>query len=641
MRILPHRLQEFVGQTYERVRLVRATLGLVWAASGKWTPIWGMLLVGLGLMPAALVTVMRLLTDAIFELLRSPGADPAAFGSVLRLVGLTATLMVTQQLLQSGLGWVRAVQGELIQDHLHDLVHARALAVDLAFFESAEYNDRLYQASKELTSRPLALLESVGSLVQNGISLVALAALLVPYGFWLPLLLMVGALPAFLVANAHNRRYHAWWQAATTDRRWLQYYETLMTVDSIAPEMRLYGLGPHFSALYQSIRLRLRTGYLKLTREQSVQQFLSGLGAMLVSGGALLWMLWRATQGWVTAGDIVLFYQALSRGQSQLQTLMGNLSQLQRHTLYLQGLFDFLALQPEVTDPVAPVGPPQKVVEGITLRHVSFRYPGTARYVLQNFNLTIPAGKIVAIVGFNGAGKSTLVKLLCRFYDPEQGRIEIDGVDVRAMRQSDLRRLLSCMMQFPVPYVATVEDNIGFGDLARRHDQAALNAAADAAGAKEFIDRLPQGYGTLLGKLFPQGAQLSGGEWQRLALARAFFRQGQVLVLDEPTSMMDLWSELDWFERFRQLAQGRTSLLITHRFLTAMRADLIFVMDQGEIVESGTHAELLARNGLYAQAWRDQWQGEAHPDGEMDAAPIIPPTPEAESIVYESVKSVG
>lgn len=640
MRFLPHSLAEFAGRMNARIRLVRTTLGLVLAASGKWTLFWGLLLVALGLMPAALVSAMRLLTDAIFELLQRDGVSRADFTPVLWLVGLTATLMVTQQLLQSAMGWVRAAQGELIQDHLHELVHERALAIDLAFFESAEYNDRLYQASKELTSRPLALLESVGSLLQNGISLVALAALLVPYGFWLPLLLFVAALPAFLVANAHNRRYHAWWEAATTDRRWLQYYETLMTVDSIAPEMRLYGLGGHFRGLYRAIRLRLRTGLLKLTRDQSVQQFVSSLGAMVVSGGALLWMLWRATQGLVTAGDIVLFYQALSRGQSQLQTLMGNLSQLQRHTLYLQGLFDFLALQPTVTDPAVPVTPPQQVMQGITLHDVSFRYPGTTNYVLQNFSLTIPAGKIVAIVGFNGAGKSTLVKLLCRFYDPEQGSIQIDGVDVRTMRQADLRRLLSCMMQFPVPYVATVEDNIGFGDLARRHDQEALNAAADAAGAQEFIERLPQGYDTLLGKLFPQGAQLSGGEWQRLALARAFFRQGQVLVLDEPTSMMDLWSELDWFERFRQLAQGRTSLLITHRFLTAMRADLIFVMDHGEIVESGTHAELLARNGLYAQAWRDQWQGETQ-NGEIDAGEAPIPHSAAESILVESAKPVG
>jgi ATP-binding cassette subfamily B protein len=360
-------------------------------------------------------------------------------------------------------------------------------------------------------------------------------------------------------------------------------------------------------------------------RQQSVIQLMTGLTGMAAAGGALFWMLWQAFLGLAGVGDLALFYQTLNRGQSALQALISSLNQIQRHTLYLQNLFDFLAIQPQIASPATPVTLPADFVGEIRFRNVTFRYPGTDKYIFEDFSLTLPANKIVALVGFNGAGKSTLIKLLCRFYDPQAGVIEIDGVDIKSMPLSYLRGLLSYMFQFPVPYIASVADNIAFGDLERAANPETIGKAAQAAGAEEFILGLPQSYATSLGKVFPNGVQLSGGEWQRLALARAFFRQSPILVLDEPTSLMDLWSETDWFDRLRALAKGRTCLLITHRFFTAMRADLIYVLDKGVIVEQGTHPELLARNGLYAQAWRQQGQ-------EENAAPAQP-TPEP-SLAY-------
>ena len=257
-----------------------------------------------------------------------------------------------------------------------------------------------------------------------------------------------------------------------------------------------------------------------------------------------------------------------------------------------------------------PISLPLK--QGISFRNVSFSYPGSHRTILKDFNLTLPAGKIVAIVGENGAGKSTLIKLLCRFYDPESGTIEIDGIDIRKYSVKELRKLLTVMFQFPVTYQKTVAENIAIGDVYSEPSFDTIQKAIRDAGAEEIVAKLPQGYNTQLGKMFAGGTDLSGGEWQRIALARAFLRQAPVLILDEPTSFMDSWAEHDWLDRFRKMANGRTAVVITHRFTLAMRADIIHVVQAGRIVESGNHDELIAQDSLYAQSWKSQTQSDSN-----------------------------
>ena len=283
------------------------------------------------------------------------------------------------------------------------------------------------------------------------------------------------------------------------------------------------------------------------------------------------------------------------------------MGQLYANSLFLGNLFEFLALEPIVIEPLAnDAKTPRELREEISFQNVSFNYPQSQRQALDDFCLTIPAGRIVALVGPNGAGKSTLVKLLCRFYDPTSGRIEIDGTNIKQISTPHLRRLITVLFQQPVHYNATVRENIEYGSLENEPRQDEIEAAVKAAGAEEIVARLPEAYESILGKWFSGGTELSVGEWQRIALARAFLRRAPIIILDEPTSALDPWAEADWLRRFRQLASGHTAIVITHRFTTAMYADVIHVMEQGRIVESGTHDDLLCQNGRYAESWTKQ-----------------------------------
>ena len=568
---------------------------------------WAILLVVQGLLPVASVYLTRILVDGLVVAIGAGGSWASIQPMVIPAV-LFAGVMLLTVLLQSVNEWINTAQSELIQDYISQKVHTQAVMVDLAFYESPDYFDRLHRAANEAASHPLALMQSTGSLLQNGLTLVGMGAVLIPYGLWLPVVLVLSTLPALYVVLRYNLQYHQWWEGTTQDRRWTNYYNTLLTNSMAAAEIRLFGLGDMFSDAYQSLRSRLRSEHLGLIRSQTISRLGASVIALLISGVAIIWFGWQVIHGIYSLGDLALFNQAFNRGQSLMRALLGNIGQIYNNSLFLGNLFEFFDLQPEITDPPDPVALSRELRTGIRLSDISFRYPGSDLPVLRDFCLDIPAGQIVAIVGENGAGKSTLVKLLCRFYDPEQGTIQFDGTDVRRIAVSDLRRMISVLFQFPVTYHTTARKNIAIGDHPSDPEFAAVEIAARSAGAHDVIANLPLGYETLLGKWFADGAELSAGEWQKIALARAYLRSAPLIILDEPTSFMDSWSEADWFERFRELAQGRTAILITHRFTIAKRADIIHVMQAGRIIESGSHADLLAQGGHYAQSWISQTQ---------------------------------
>jgi len=512
-----------------------------------------------------------------------------------------AGLWIAAQLLSSALSWVRAVQVERVQDEFHRLIHVQALRLDLAFYDHPESYDQLHRARVDAISQPLALLESLGSLVQNGLGFLVLAGILWTYAGWLPLLLVSTAIPGLLLVARHILKEHHWQLEHTSQERRTRYLDWLITERSAAAELRLFDLGTYHRKAFEKLRESLREGRLSLVRQGALTELGAGV---LAWGGSLVglgWMLHRTLTGKVGLGDLLLCFQAFQQCQILLRSLLEGAGKIYRSLLFVDNLDEFLLLRPAILPgPSGEQGLPVK--DSIRFEGVSFTYPGGFHRALDGFDLEIPKGKVIALVGHNGAGKSTLIKLLCRFYDPDAGRILLDNVDLRAMDQEALRRRIAVLFQDPVHYHASVRENIAFGDLEGLSDQARLWEAARDAGALEPIESLPDGFDALLGKWFG-GAELSGGEWQRIALARAFFRRASLIILDEPTSSMDSWAEQDWLGRFRTLTEGRTALMITHRFTTAMHADIIHVLDKGRVVESGTHTELVALGGAYATSW--------------------------------------
>ena len=587
-----------------QVGTLPAAVALVKDAAGTWGIAWAGLLLVSGLLPMLVALLSKYVMDGIF-IAAGKGGTINFTGVVLPAL-ILAFVMILSVLCKTASDWVRTLLSERISDHVTGLIHDKSTSVDMVYYDLADFYDHLHRAKSEAAHRPLALMQNLGDFFRSTISFVSMIGLILPYGPWFPVLLIASTIPAFFAALFARFEFHEWFKNATQRERKARYLDWLATSREAAAEIRAFGTGERFRETFQTLRKKLRTERMNLLKNRQIAEISGALIALGVTCAVMLWMVFSAAAGQVTPGDLLLFYQAFSNGQKMAHAILENIGEIYGNSLFIDDLFAFLSLEPKITDPQVPSSVPEDMPPEIRFENVCFRYPGTDRYALYDCSMHVPAGKTIAIIGKNGAGKSTLIRLLYRFYDPERGRITINGTDIRKIPLRSLRRMLTVMFQAPVRYADTLANNIGISDIDTGMDDPKIRAAAQIAGADEIAGRMPDGFDTLLGRWFSGGHDLSEGEWRRIALARAMYRYRQIILLDEPTSAMDSWAEAKWIENFREYARGRTAIIVSHRFTTAMHAHIIFVLENGRIVESGSHESLKGLDGPYSASFLAQ-----------------------------------
>jgi ATP-binding cassette subfamily B protein len=568
-------------------------LSLIWKSGPGWAVANSALVLLQGLLPPLTLYLMKLVIDAV-TMPRMAAEHTEIFGQVLILIGLLGGVALASTVCNSLAALVGDAHAQRVTDHIHDRLHAKSIAIDLAYYENSQYYDTLHRAQHEAAFRPMGLLHSLLQIGQSSISLLALAGLLYLFHCF--------------VRFKYAVKLYAWERQQTPAERQAWYLSWLLTRDVYAKEVRLLHLGPLFMDRFRRLRALLRREKLSISSKQCIAEVLAHSTTLGVVFGLYGFIAYRTAQGSMTVGDFVLYYQAMQRGQEFLRQILHGLAGLYEDNLFLSNLFEFLDLPCKVVQPVPSQPVPRPIRTGIVFDHVSFYYPTSTRMVLDDVTLTIRPGAHVAFVGENGAGKTSIIKLLCRLYDPTGGSIRVDGIDLRQLDTTALRREISVIFQDYAHYHLTARDNIWLGNVDFPPDQERIEAAARHAGADAVIARLPRGYETMLGNWFETGEELSIGEWQKIALARAFLRQAQIIVFDEPTSAMDAKAEYHLFQKLHQLTAGRTVILISHRLSTVKMADCIYVLEHGRIVESGTHDELHGYGGTYTRLFETQAQ---------------------------------
>ncbi|MEI7705929.1 MAG: ABC transporter ATP-binding protein [Deltaproteobacteria bacterium] len=588
---------------------VPGTFRLVWAADRRGTLAIAALSVLVALLPAPVAWVGKLIVDAVLAASRS--GSLADRDRVARLVlvelGLLAATLVTGRLL----GLLRELLRTHLANRVNVLILEKAITLELRHFEDPDVHDKMQNARREASSRPLSLVMQVFGVAQNGVTLAALSALLWRLSPWSVLVIVVASIPAFVAEarlSAESFRVNTW--RAPEGRR-LNYLEWILTRDFHAKEVKLFGLGPLVLERYRALHASFYAEDRRLALRRLGSGVAFGLLALLAFYGMYLLVAGRAASGEITLGDMTLYLVVFRQGQSAFQGILTAVGAMYEDSLYMSNLFAFLSISTDSGR--ARCEPPATVPRGaplpIAFEGVSFRYPGKEDWVLRDLDLRLAPGETLGLVGENGAGKSTLVKLLLRLHDPTEGRITYGGVDLRDLDPEDLRSRIGAVFQDFVRYQFSAAENIGLGNPASLGDRARIEEAARRAGAGPVLASLPQGLDTILGGWFEAGHELSAGQWQKLAVARAFMRDAELLVLDEPTASIDAEAEHDLFVRFRELAAGRTAIVISHRFSTVRMADRIAVLQRGRMVELGSHQELVARGGRYAHLFSLQAQG--------------------------------
>lgn len=594
-----------IRQSLSVFRYSGKALGLVWNTSRSLTIALAILTVVGGLLPSAIAYVGKLIVDSV--VLANRSGLQIDRQHALTYVALEAVAIVLLAASQKGLVVCQSLLRVLLAQRVNESILEKALTLDLAHFEDSEFYDKMSQARSQASSRPLSLINRTFGLCQSALTLVTFSGLLWQFSGWAVLVLIVAAIPAFIAETRFSEHAFRLFRWRSPETRQQHYLETLLAREDYAKEVQLYQLGDMLLQRYRNIFNLLYEEDRDLTIKKGVWGYLLGLLSTIAFYAAYAWIVIEAIDGIITLGEMTMYLVVFRQGQSTFSSALTSIGGMYEDNLYLANLYEFLEQpmpqsQGKITEGI--------INDGIRFEHVSFSYPGSQQPVLKDISLHLPLGEKLAIVGENGSGKTTLIKLLTKLYTPTSGRILLDGVDLNDWDIDVLRRRIGVIFQNFVQYQFTVGENVGVGDVEHLNDRQEWETAANKGMATPFIDVLPAGFDTQLGKWFKGGQELSGGQWQKIALSRAFMRSdADILILDEPTAAMDAEAEMTIFNHFRSLTHDRMVVLISHRFSTVRMADTIVVMANGEIIEQGSHEQLLTAGGRYAHLFSLQAAG--------------------------------
>ena len=595
------RLRQSFTHTPQAVRFV-------WRTNRGATMGLGLLTLGGALLPATQAWVGKLIVDGVVASIQS-GQN----AEQVRKVFIYLLLELVLFLLSAAFNHGRRLIQQLIQLQLANRIRGeiigKALTLDLAYFEDSDFYDRLQNARREGGYKPVELINDTFLIVQNIITLISFALLMLRFSPWLVVILLATSIPAFIAETRYSERGFRLLTRRAPETRQVNYLSRLLTEDTAAKEIKLFNLGGTLLKRYTTLFDKFFEEDKSLALRRATAGFSLGLVATLGFYGSYAWIVWHTVQGKISLGDMTLYLAIFRQGQSTFQSILSAIGNIYENNLFMANFFEFLCLQPrmKIAGQRRKLSVPLR--GGIEFRELGFRYPESDEWALRGVNLSIRPGEKIALVGHNGAGKTTLIKLLSRLYDPTEGSILIDGIDIRDLDPLELQQRIGVIFQDFVRYHLPVRENIGFGQIDAMEDAERIAAAARKSGAQAVVEELPEGYETMLGRWFHDGHELSLGQWQKIALARAFMREAEILVLDEPTASVDARTEYEIFQNFKTLTEGKMAILISHRFSTVRMADRIAVIQEGRIAELGTHEELLRREGIYAELFSMQAEG--------------------------------
>ena len=578
-------------------------LKLVWQATPKYL-LLSLAVTGCqSLIPALMLLVNKAIVDMVIANWGNPNF---VWHPLIVLVAMRLGVSLLRAILNQTNLYVGQIFNDRLMLHTKYVLLEKSTQLDLAHFESSEFYDTLSRAQNSGSNYPVRVIQTLTSIFGQSITLFSLLGLLLKFNWAVVPLLFFTALPAFWTSIVYSGKRFWMTRMETESGRLSDYIQRVLTNPNFAKEVRLFNLGKHLLGKWLGIRTDFNRKSAAIAFEYARMRGLSGI---LVNSGfyfAYGWTLVQAIAGKITVGDFTMYTGAFSQAQQVLPAILENIAKIYENNLYVSQYFEFLALKPKVTNVSYPKSFPQPIKQGLSIKNVTFTYPGASKPTLQNISIEIKSGESIALVGLNGAGKTTLLKLITRLYDVDSGKITINDIPLQEIKLAELHTNIGVLNQDFARYQLSARDNIGFGNLKEKDNQLRIEQAAQNSGADLVVNALDAGYDTRLGKMFKGGVDLSGGQWQKIGMARAFITDAPILILDEPTAALDAIAEYELFEKFRALTSGKMTFFVSHRFSTVQLADRIVVLENSQIIEIGSHAELMSKDGLYAEMFKLQ-----------------------------------